>query len=137
MKTFKLSVISLLSINASQLKSAYCSLDCSHLEKFFKHIFEMGVNMKLDFSWDFAFYSGTFYRSANYDYHLCLNKKCWRKTCNHNFRPLKLFSAWYSRISTVFNGNISLDLSDKFYSEYLWFYESLTRFLMLVRSSCF
>ena len=52
MRTFKPSVISLLSINASQLKSAYCSLDCSHLESVFKHMFEMGVNRKLDFSWD-------------------------------------------------------------------------------------
>ena len=89
----------------------------------------MGVNRKLDFSldwkffwdlsnvisgrnwlfrWDFVFSSGTFYPSVNYDYHLDWNKKCWRKTCNHNFRPLKLFPAWFSRISTVFYGNFSL-----------------------------
>ena len=88
----------------------------------------MRVNRKLDFSWDwkfyrdlsnaisvrnwlfrwhFAFSSGTFYPSENYDYHLDLNKKCWRKTCSHNFRPLKLFPAWFSRISTVFCGNFS------------------------------
>ena len=81
----------------------------------------MGVNRKLGFScdrkfcwdlsnvisgrtwlcrWDFAVSSGT--------YHLDLNKKCWTKTCNRNFRPLKLFPAWFSRISTVFCGNISL-----------------------------
>ena len=88
----------------------------------------MKVNRKLDFSWDwkfcrdlsnvisvrnwlfrwhFVFSSGTFYPSGKYDYHLDLNKKCWRKTCNHNFRPLKLFPARFSRISTVFCGNFS------------------------------
>ena len=88
----------------------------------------MIVNKKLDFSWDwkfcwdlsnvisgrnwlfrrdFVFSSRTFYPSANCDYHLDLKKKCWRKTCNHNFRPLKLFPAWFSRISTVFCGNFS------------------------------
>ena len=96
---------------------------------FFKHIFEMGVNRKSDFSldwkfcldwsniisgrnwlfrWDFLFSSGNFYPSANYDYNLDWNKKCCRKTCNHNFRPLKLFPTWFSRISTVFYGNFSL-----------------------------
>ena len=89
----------------------------------------MIVNKKLDFSWDwkfcwdlsnvisgrnwlfrryFVFSSRTFYPSANCDYHLDLKKKCWRKTCNHNFRPLKLFPAWFSRISTVFCDNFSL-----------------------------
>ena len=92
-------------------------------------MFEMIVNRKLDFSWgwkfcwdlsnvisgrnwlsrgDFVLSSGTFNPSANYDYHLDLKKKCWRKTCNHNFRPLKLFPAWFSRISIVFCGNFSL-----------------------------
>ena len=50
MKTYKPSVSWLVSINANQLKSAYCRLDSSHLENFFKHIFEMGINRKLDFS---------------------------------------------------------------------------------------
>ena len=89
----------------------------------------MGVNRKLDFSWDwkfcwdlsnvisgrnwffrwdFGFSKGIFYPSANYDYRVDLNKTCWRKTCNHNFRPLKLFPTWFSRIARVFCGNFSL-----------------------------
>ena len=60
------------------------------------------------FQWDFVFSSGTFYPSVNNDYDLDWNKKCWRKTCNHNFRPLKLFPVSFSRISTVFYGNFSL-----------------------------
>ena len=89
----------------------------------------MRINRKLDFSWDWKFYwdlsnalwvrnwlyrwdfvftSGTFYSSENYDYHLDLKQKCWRKTWNHNFPLLKLFPAFFSRISTVFFGNFSL-----------------------------
>ena len=55
------------------------------------------------------FFSWTFYPTVNYDYHLDWNqKKCWRKTYNHHFRPLKLFPAWFSRISIVFYGNFAL-----------------------------
>ena len=58
---------------------------------------------------DFFFSSGTFYPSSNYDYHLdLLKKKCWRKICYHDFRPLKLFPAWFSRILTIFCVNCSL-----------------------------
>ena len=107
----------------------------------------MRVNRKLDFSWDwifcwdlsnvisrrnwlfrwdFVFSSGTFYPLANDDYHL--GKKYWRKTFNHNFRPLN--PAWFSRISTVFVVTIPCDITDKFYGGYLWFCGSLTRFLI-------
>ena len=34
-------------------------------------------------------------------YHLDFNKGCWRETCNHVFRPLKLFPTWLSRISII------------------------------------
>ena len=86
----------------------------------------MGVNKRLGFSWDWkfcwdlsnvisgrnwlfrwdlVFSSGSFYPSANYDYHLDLKKNVEEK---HSFRPLKLFPAWFSKISTVFCGNFSL-----------------------------
>ena len=32
-------------------------------------------------------------------YHSDLNKRCWRETCKHSFRPLKLFSAKLNRFS--------------------------------------
>ena len=57
------------------------------------------------FRWDLVFSSGSFYPSANYDYHLDLKKNVEEK---HSFRPLKLFPAWFSKISTVFCCNFSL-----------------------------
>ena len=104
MRTYKPSVSWLLKINSCQWKSAYCWLDSSHLKNFSKHIFEVEVNRKFDFSLNWKFccdlsnvISGGNWLFLNWNF-FCL-EELWlssrlkqnmlKKTCTPNFFTIK------------------------------------------------
>ena len=62
--------------NLERFALMFTFLDSSHHENYLKHIFEMGVNRKFDFRWDWKFCwdfsnifsGGTLYLSASYSF---------------------------------------------------------------------